>query len=302
MGGIIDVHTHLAFHAIYPPAFIAGLLGEEGDAPAAVSSIARRWLSDEHGGRVIGEMDRAGISTSVLLMIDCGVRYGNGGASLEQAYAVHRALLERWPGRFVVFGGVDPRRGPEGLALFRRSVTEWGFGGMKLYPPMGFSLTDRALDPFLDVCAEHRIPVMTHGGDSLASLDNAFSRPSAVAELARRRPDVDIIMAHGGYALDDPEVQRALEHRNVWVDLAGFQVRQRADAGALAALGWAFRPEFNERVMFGSDYPLFHFARGVEQDLASLRQACEAAGASERALDNVLSGNARRLLQRRAAA
>jgi predicted TIM-barrel fold metal-dependent hydrolase len=298
---IIDIHTHLGFHAIYPPEFLAGLLGE-GHEPGPLPSIVQRWLSDEHGSRLIAEMDRAGITTSALLMIDCGVRYGDGDAPIDRNYAVHRALLERWPERFVVFGGVDPRRGPDGLERFRRSVTEWGFGGMKLYPPMGFSPAQAALDPYLDICAEHGIPVMTHGGDSLASLDNAFARTADVISLARRRPDVNVIMAHGGYLLDDPEIRRAMEYGNVWVDLAGFQVRLRVGNDAMSALGWAFRTEFNERVLFGSDYPLFHFGRRIEDDLADLRRACEAAGSDQRAFENVMHGNAARLLQRRAAA
>ena len=101
-------------------------------------SVARRWLADEMGDRLVREMDEAGIASSVLLIIDGGVQFGDPSMSIEQIYEVHRCLLEAHQGRFLVFAGVDPRRGRMGLDLFRRSVLEWGFSGMKLYRPMGF--------------------------------------------------------------------------------------------------------------------------------------------------------------------
>jgi hypothetical protein len=293
----IDIHTHLPFHALYPQAFLAALVGVAEGEP--LPPVLRRWLSDQTGGGLVAEMDKVGVKTSVLLMIDSGVRYADQGLTIEQCYAVHRAVLEHWPGRFVAFGGVDPRRGGAALELFRRSVVDWGFRGLKLYPPMGFSPADPALDPYLDICAERGLPVMTHSGDSLDSLDNDSASPRFVAELARRRPDVTVIMAHGGYSLDSADVRRAVELPNVWVDLAGFQTCERARGWEVtsAKLAWIFRPELNERVLFGSDYPLFHFATGLSDDLAYLERVFELAGEGDRRrFDNVLWRNAERVL------
>ena len=86
---------HLAFHRIYPDAFLLGLLhGQNSSANTELMlSVARRWLADEMGDRLVREMDEAGIASSVLLIIDGGVRFGDPSMSIEQIYEVHRCLL-----------------------------------------------------------------------------------------------------------------------------------------------------------------------------------------------------------------
>ncbi len=300
---VIDVHAHLAFHRIYPDAFLLGLLhGQNSSANTELMlSVARRWLADEMGDRLVREMDEAGIASSVLLIIDGGVRFGDPSMSIEQIYEVHRCLLERHQGRFLVFAGVDPRRGRMGLDLFRRSVLEWGFSGMKLYPPMGFSLLDETLEPYLEICAERRLPVLTHSGPSLPALESEFARPVYVQELARRHPELRLVMAHGGYSIGTPEVRRAVEADNVMVDVSGFQAHS-ASVGwdrATRDLGWVFEPDFHERVLFGTDFPLFHFAVGLKHDLERICSVFESHGSGDRSrLENVLAGNAERLLSK----
>jgi len=299
---IIDVHTHLGYHEVYSDPFIAGLMGggealEEGGQ--RLLSVAKRWLSDANGDRLVAEMDRAGVSRSVLLMIDAGVRFDDGAREISRIYELYRAVGERRPDRFVIFGGVDPRRGPAMEELFRRSVVEWRFGGMKLYPPMGFAPSDPALNPYLDLCAERGLPILIHTGASLATLDASYGDPRHVAVLAKRRPELKIIMAHGGYNLADRVVREVLECPNVWVDLAGFQVLERTVGSpeAAQAMSWAFRPELNRRVLFGSDYPLFHFSRPIQQDVDEVRHAFHASGCQDaEALERVLWRNAAEVL------
>lgn len=295
----IDFHTHLGWHALYADEFLAGLL-EDGrpERRAAVLRSARLWLADECGDRLVREIDAAGLARAVVLMIDGSVRFEQSSLDLERAYDVHARLLARHGDRLVVFGGVDPRRGGA-LPLFTHGVIDLGFRGMKLYPPMGFSVLDRRLEPFLDVCARCRLPVLTHSGAALPGLDAAFASPSDVAELARRRPEIEFVMAHGGFALTDSEVRRAIETGNVTVDVAGFQAHA-------ARFGWdatrrelarAFAPWFNERVVFGSDYPLFHFSARLADDIARLRSVFDdLPAASEQAWHNVMTSNAERLL------
>ena len=172
-----------------------------------------------------------------------------------------------------------------GLDLFRRSVLEWGFSGMKLYPPMGFSLLDETLEPYLEICAERRLPVLTHSGPSLPALESEFARPVYVQELARAHPELRLVIAHGGYSIGTPEVRRAVEADNVMVDVSGFQAHS-ASVGwdrATRDLGWVLEPDFHEqRVLFGTDFPLFHFAVGLKHDLERICSVFESHGSGDR--------------------
>jgi predicted TIM-barrel fold metal-dependent hydrolase len=301
---VIDFHTHLASHRIYPERFIEVLLDEDGSVPdpKLLVAQARRWLRDDEGTRLIKEMDEAGIATSVLLIIDAGLRFGEAPLTIEQSYALHRRLLERYPGRFVVFAGVDPRRGKQGLELFEQSIVDWDFGGIKLYPPMGFSLDDARLEPYFALCAAYGLPVLSHSGPSSKELDNAFASHRHVAQVARRHPEIMFVMAHAGHNIDDPEVRKALEAGNVMMDLSGFQAHARNGRWSDKAneLGWIFQPDFNDRVLFGSDYPLFHFSASIANDLEHIRSVFDALELTDqRGLENVLWRNAGRLLGRR---
>jgi predicted TIM-barrel fold metal-dependent hydrolase len=301
---VIDFHTHLGSHRIYPERFIEVLLDEDGCVPhrELLVAQARRWLRDDDGTRLLKEMDEAGIGTSVLLIIDAGLRFGEAPLTIEQSYALHRRLLQRYPGRFVVFAGVDPRRGRRGLELFEQSVVDWGFGGIKLYPPMGFAIDDGRLEDYFAVCATYGLPVLSHSGPSSKGLDNAYASHRHVAQLARRHPELTFVMAHAGHNVGDPEVRRALEVGNVMVDLSGFQAHARDGRWSDKAqeLRWIFQPDFNDRVLFGSDYPLFHFSAGIADDLRRIRSVFDALGSTDRrALENVLWRNADRLLSRR---
>ena len=61
----------------------------------------------------------------------------------------------------VPFVAADPRR-PNLLEIVRRHVEEHGFGGIKIYPPLGFFPFDDALDPIYDYAQRTGLPVLTH--------------------------------------------------------------------------------------------------------------------------------------------
>lgn len=297
---VIDMHAHLGSSEVYPDAFIGAMLGGGSKKlqGGMALKIAKRWLSDSHGNRLLADMDKAGIEKTALLIIDFGVQFQQSDSSLELSYEVHRHVMQSAPDRFVVFGGIDARRGQNALELFRQSVVDWGFAGLKLYPPMGFSPDDSRLAPYLEICAERGLPVITHSGSSLPSLENDFGDPKWVIQLARRWPTISVVAAHAGTWLSKPDYRAVAELPNIWVDISGFQVlRQLGNELIIENLKTIFEPEFNSRVLFGSDYPVFHSSQTLEQDVNLIRQVSEtvAAGKNEK-LENILKRNALRLL------
>ncbi|QPH55240.1 amidohydrolase family protein [Pontivivens ytuae] len=118
------------------------------------------------------------------------------------------AALARDPeggGAVIPFAAVDPRN-PEHFSELRRCVEEYGFRGVKLYPPLGFDPSDRRLmEKVYPYCIEHDLPVLSHcsrGGVRGARLDkwsaNLLARPQAFKPVLESFPDLRVCLAHFG--------------------------------------------------------------------------------------------------------
>lgn len=134
--------------------------------------------------------------------------------------------MKRTCPQVIPFIHIDPRR-PECFDLFRQSVEEWGFEGLKIYPPIGYFPHDERLYPIYDYCQEHSLPVITHCspynpvhfrgsrktlmrllsdslvelGDPQASkkiLCSTFSHPANWEKVATDFPRLRISLAHFG--------------------------------------------------------------------------------------------------------
>jgi predicted TIM-barrel fold metal-dependent hydrolase len=261
---IIDAHTHLASPVALPGVFFDGWADNirrllPPGLPAAhrtrIEQSFRLARRDPDGDQLVAEMDAAGIDVAVSLIIDYGLAFPGHVPPLEEIFAAHRVLLTRHPGRFVVFAGVDPRRGRSGLELFERSLVEWGFRGLKLYPPCGFSPSDPALDPFYALCAEHRVPVLTHTGPTSPKLSFRYTRPADVDEAAHRFPGVDFILGHGAIVHREDAALLAEYRPNVYLDTAGFQAVQRRGEWS-DTLAFFKRRGLLRKLVFGTDWPI----------------------------------------------
>lgn len=261
---IIDCHTHLAAPGALPDPFFEGwgenirrLLPPEMPERHRARVAARFRLDrpDPTGDEHVAEMTAAGIGLSVALILDFGFVFPDQSPPIEEVFAQHRAVSERHPGSFAVFAGVDPRRGQAGLELFERSLTEWGFKGLKLYPPCGFSPSDPSLDPFYDLCAQHRVPVLTHTGPTTPKLSFKHTRPTDVEEAAHRFPNVDFILAHGAVVHGEDAALLAEYRPNIYVDTAGFQVASRRGEW-VETLALYKRRGLLRKLLFGTDWPI----------------------------------------------
>lgn len=261
---IIDAHTHLASPMVLPGVFFDGWVdnirrllppGLPAAHRARIAQSFRPSLVDPEGDLLVAEMNAAGIDVAVSLIIDYGLAFPGQVPPLEEIFAAHRVLLERHPGRFVVFAGVDPRRGRSGLELFERSLVEWGFKGLKLYPPCGFSPSDAALDPFYDLCAQRGVPVLTHTGPTSPKLSFRHTHPADVDDAAHRFPGVDFILGHGAVVHRDEAALLAEYRPNVYLDTAGFQGVHRRGEWA-DTLSFFKRRGLLRKLVFGTDWPI----------------------------------------------
>jgi uncharacterized protein len=136
----------------------------------------------------------------------------------------------------VFFG--NPHRGAE---EYRRRSAE--FRALELSPAVhGVPLTDAVADRYAEAAGEARhsvyIVCLIRPGCGVADL----------VDLAKRHPDVDFVLGHGGAsAIDFYGVQLIEPHANVHFETSG---------GYSSVLAYAIRTLGAGRVLFGTEHPL----------------------------------------------
>lgn len=142
---------------------------------------------------------------------------------------------------------VDPSQGRAAVEEFKTTVTEWGFKGLKYSP--GLSST---ADELARTAVELGVPVTIHTNGSAELY-------STIAALAKRYPELVMIMEHMGYRYHvDLAIEVTKQHPNLY--LAPTVV---AAAEPMAAKR-AVQEVGAERVLFGSNAPWATPYYGVE--------------------------------------
>jgi predicted TIM-barrel fold metal-dependent hydrolase len=257
---IIDFHCHVADEMCFPPSFRDGVVDnmmvalESKGLPVTKDKVARMHdgtMRDPLCDQLVEQMDEAGISEAVLLLPDFTYALKDSTHTIEELVDHHKVVVDRHPGRFRVLVGVDPRWGSDGIALFERAIVDYGFDGMKLYPPCGYKLSDEMLYPFYEICAQYSLPVLTHIGATSPVLDFEVALPIYIDKPARDFPGIDFILAHGSVHYPDECAMLCNNRPNIYVDVSGYE------AGSVAGLNTLFRRGINHKVLFGTDWPIF---------------------------------------------
>lgn len=270
---IIDSHAHAAMEEVLPVRFFDGWVDNlerllpPGASPSqrdALTAMFRRLNQDPHCDKLIAEMDRAGIARTVLLIVDFAFAYLDQPDLLHKVYAIHRELMQRHPGRFIVFAGIDPRRGPAGQELVEQALRDWGFRGLKIYPPCGYSPDAEELYPYYGLCEKYRVPVLSHIGPTSPSLSFRYTRPGDIEDAAFRFPKVNFILGHAGVVWRQEAGMLAAFRPNVYMDLSGFQPDWRR-GGLDSILLEHKRNGLLRKLLFGTDWPIHRIQGGQKQ-------------------------------------
>jgi len=303
---IVDAHCHIASEEHNPMSFVEAsvanmvvALSAQG-APVSAKKLTAMFMSkmqDPLCDALVAEMDECGISKTVLLIPDFTYALKDCKLTIEESYHRHREVLQRHPGRFEVFGGIDPRWGRDSLVLFERSLVEFGFRGLKLYPPCGYSPSDRSLFPYYELCAHHHVPVLLHIGPTSPVLDFNFASPFLVDDAARLFPNVNFILAHGAVSFVEECIMLCRFRPNVYLDISGFQTTLGYDPAA-TAVKKVVSVGINHKVMFGTDFPVFRL-QGTQKDFVEAVTAENGplAELNDREKSLVLHQNISRLLE-----
>ncbi len=257
---IIDSHTH-----VYPDKI----------AQKAADSIGQFYDVSMHMdgsvGTLISTMEKAGVHQSLIC---------SAALTADRVATINNFIADTvrmHPDKLMGLMTLHPHMENPKAEVERAMAM--GLKGVKLHPDMQkFALDDAICDDMYAAC-EGVCPMLLHTGDKRYR----YSNPDMVPRVLENFPNLTLICAHmGGYSEWD-SAAKCLKDTNVYVDCSStFFAVDKEKALALFDL-------FGEdRILFGSDYPMWN-AKDEIETLLSL-------GLSETALKKIFSENILKIL------
>ncbi len=227
----LDFHTH-AYHPKIAHKVVAQLERHYGIPPVGTGE-----LED-----LLTMIRKAGLDKAVI--------HGAATAPAQVIPANNWAIsLQRDHPEVYAFGTLHP--GYEDFESELDRLEHAGITGIKFHPDFqGFRLDDPLLKPIFEAISG-RFTVMFHVGDRLPPEQNP-SCPLKLAAILRDFPGLTAIAAHMGGYLHWEYALTHLAGKNVFIDTSS--TLSFIDPALLRAL---FDKHPMDRILFGSDYPLF---------------------------------------------
>ncbi len=220
-----------------------------------------------------------------------------GAGSVPRDYSKQltelRDLRNAYPNNVIPFVHIDCRRN-NCVDLFKQAIEEWGFKGLKLYPPLGTFPYDKRYYPIYEYCQSNNLPVISHCTDGnpvyfkgsqddliqllqgcsmpvdYSSKNNKalcayFTHPLGYKQVMDDFPNLKICLAHygrgnaetndiGGLDWDDIIKQMMLTYPNLYVDCAYSMYNEDWWASVKDQL--TTNQQLREHFLFGSDFYL----------------------------------------------
>lgn len=226
------------------------------------------------------------------------------------------------------FVGFDPRR-PGAVDLVWEAVRDFGFVGVKMYPPMGFrplgnvhtplpsgmdggqaTAADAALRQLYELCVTQDVPITAHSNaTNFADADyERFSSPHNWRMVLAEFPDLHLNLGHfGGSGTGDhpdwPQQIAALANAypSLYADIGNHGPEGIDDYMTLLQELFSTKAtsDMRGRLMFGTDWFMVANHRGFEGFLTTFRNKFDKSFPNDRfpgAVDNFMGGAARRFL------
>jgi predicted TIM-barrel fold metal-dependent hydrolase len=272
---VVDTHTH--FWDARPEnrnAYGAGFISCFYDFHRSMSPVEYLWPKEKFDSYteedIVGDLFETGHVDKAILQPTYLTEFFPGGFNTTDQDA---ALAQSHPDRFIVNGAFDPRDGEAGLDELRRLKDAYDIKGVKLYTAewrgdsRGWRLDDRAAEPYFDLCQELGIKnVHVHKGPTIWPLNRDAFDVADVDQAATAFPELNFIVEHLGLPRLEDFCWIATQEPNVYGGLAlalpFLHSRPRYFAKIIGELFYWIG---EDRILFGSDYAIWHPKWLVEQ-------------------------------------
>lgn len=293
---VFDIHGHLPYN--YPKSFekhdrITQYGGERSERMRLTWDLRTEEPDPEQAGRPLverwkDELDRYGIG---------GLNFLTGWTNDELA-----KQIAAYPDRFTGFAS-HPIERPDAAAELKHAVEDLGLRGYKLFGPLTpVSFDDESLTPVWELLSERGLPLLIHFG-LLGHAGGIVSHPNisplAIFNVARRYPDIPIIIPHFGCGYFQELLHLCWSCPNVYVDTSGSNQWIRWMPYELT-LETLFRKTYEligpERIIFGTDsisFPRGYNYRYLQDQIRVARDL----RFSDHEIESIFGNNARKLLR-----
>ncbi len=233
---------------------------------------------------LIANMDRDGVDASVI------VNYGwSTHALCVETNDYIMESVARFPKRLIGFAAVADYNSDRSLLEIERCARGGVRGIGELRPdvqPPGFT-SKESMEPFAALLREFKLILMTHSSEPVGHTypGKGAATTGLIYSFITGFPDITLVCAHWGGGLPFyslmPEVKTALTNTYFDTAISPFLYRPEIYQQVSRIIG-------SEKIIFGSDFPVMTPGRIMKE--------IESSGLDKKEKDNILSGNARRLL------
>ncbi len=227
---IIDSHCH-----IYPDKIAQKASASTGNFYKLPSHLDGRISTLlEHG-------EKAGIEHFVVQSV---------ATSPKQVSSINNFIADsvaQSNGKFTGLGTLHPDS--ENMDKDFEELVNLGLRGVKLHPDIqAVAINDRRMLRIYELC-ESRLPILMHTGDCRFD----FSNPNRMLPILEKYPNLTVVGAHfGGWSIWDEATEKLNKYKNFFVDCSSSLYAMSAQKAKALIMAYG-----TERVLFGTDYPLW---------------------------------------------
>ena len=252
----IDVHTHAWKSAL-----------RVDDVPTASQEAMGRYFRYAPQHQTVpemAEMYRKLNMAFVVFTVD-----GEKGASRKITNEEVAELAHKNADVAIPFASINPHRGEAGVREARRLIKDYGVRGFKFHPSVqDFFPNDRMAYPLYEAIAEAKLPALFHTGQTGVgagtpgggNIKLKYSNPMFLDDVAADFPDMPIVMAHPSFPWQEEALSVATHKPNAYIDLSGWSPKYFPPILVQYA-----NTLLKEKILFGSDYPVFAPERWIEE-------------------------------------
>ena len=237
------------------------------DAHSHIGSFGSPFHINFNEESLLEQMNAFHIEKTILCACDCH--------STEDVNVIYK----KHPEKIIPLVWVNASESKPAYDMLEHYLRDENFAGVKMQPLFdGFTADAPCVDPIMEIARQYKKPVFIHCGHP------PFSLPWQIGLLAKRYPDIPIVMIHMGHGHGvyiEGAVNTALQYENLYLECSGMPM------GSWIKL--AYEQVGSDRIMFGIDSP-FH-------DPSVEIQRVMTCGLPDDALENVFYHNAAKLMK-----
>ena len=237
---IVDVHTHLSTRQQWGPVFCEGF-----DQAYSDTGVDLHGTPERHH--------------AAMANVDKAIVFGINSKAMQMAtpHESIAAYARQYPDKIIGFMSIDPHE-PDALDQIDRCVNDLGLRGIKMSPVyQRYHPTDPKVEPIHRRAEALGLPILTHASFHFAAdTPMEWANPLLYDPVARRFPELKIILAHVGRPWFTDALVMVRKHPNVYADISAAMLGPWWGYQALAAFHEA---GLLTKLLFGTDWPIVSF-------------------------------------------